>query len=158
MEGFFRGESEFLVQYGDILTDQDFGVLVRRHREQGALVTMLVHERAKSNSVVVLGPEGRVDGFLERPNESARVGVTSRWVNSGICVCSPEVLELIPEGRPADFPRDVFAPLVGTGRLYTVPLTGRRWAIDSVERLAEARAVLESGTWPVKPLRRGGGE
>lgn len=149
MEAYFRdGGGPFLVQYGDILTDQDFGELARVHRERKALVTLLVHRRAKSNSVVIRDETtGRIEGFLERPTEAARAGVESTWVNSGVCVCSPEVLEFIPAGRAADFPRDVFVKLAGSGRLYSVPLTGDRCAIDSPERLEQARRMVAAGTW-----------
>lgn len=149
---YFRGEEAFLVQYGDVLTDQDFGALLRVHREKRALATLLVHRRARSNSVVSVDPTGRVVGFLERPSEADREGVSSPWVNSGICVCSGELLSLLPETTPCDLPRDVFAPAVDSGRLYAVPLTGRRCAIDSPERLEEARSMVLGNDWTVSPL------
>ena len=49
MEHFFRDGGPFLVHYGDILTDQDFTAMMRFHRERGALVTMLAHQRARRN-------------------------------------------------------------------------------------------------------------
>jgi NDP-sugar pyrophosphorylase family protein len=152
MAGFFRDEPAFLVQYGDVLTDQDFTQLVKFHSEKNALATLLVHQRAKSNSVVSLDSSGRVIGFLERPTDDARRGVISPWVNSGICICSPEILAHIPPEKPCDLPRDVFAPLVGTGRLFGFPLSGFRCAIDSAERLAEARRAVVGGGCRVKPL------
>jgi len=152
MEEFFQTEEAFLVQYGDVLTDQDFSALVRFHRERNALATLLVHQRAKSNSVVSLAPNGRVTCFLERPTEEARQALQSPWVNSGICVCSPEILDLIPAGRACDLPRYVFTGLVATGRLYGFPLSGYRCAIDSPDRLAEARAALAAGRCRIRPL------
>ena len=152
MAAFFRDQPAFLVQYGDVLTDQDFAPLIKFHAERNALATLLVHQRAKSNSVVSLDPSGRVIGFLERPSDEERRGVVSPWVNSGICICSPEILGHIPEGKAWDLPRDVFAPLVATGRLFGFPLTGYRCAIDSAERLAEARAAVAGGRCRVQPL------
>lgn len=149
---FFAGEDTFLVQYGDVLTDQSFAPLLRQHREHRALATLLVHERARSNSVIDIDPDGRITGFLERPTEAERASITSPWVNSGICICSPEILDLIPAVRPADLPRDVFRPLVSTGRLYAVPLSGYRCAIDSPERLAAAREAVEHGACRIAPL------
>lgn len=156
---YFAGEEAFLVQYGDILTDQDFGALIRAHRERGALATLLVHPRARSNSVVQVDGDGWITGFLERPTEEARQGVVSPWVNSGVCVCSTELLERIPEGRPSDLPRDVFVPMVASGRLQAVTLSGYRCAVDSPERLAEARLAVREGRCRVEPLGRleGGG-
>lgn len=152
MAPFFAGEEAFLVQYGDVLTDQDFGVLLAHHRRHHALATLLVHERARSNSLIELGPDGRITRFLERPTDAERGALTSPWVNSGICVCSPEILDHIPEDRPADLPRDIFRPLVATGRLHAVPLSGYRCAIDSPERLASARDAVARGACRVTPL------
>jgi mannose-1-phosphate guanylyltransferase/phosphomannomutase len=149
---YFRSESEFLVQYGDVITDQDFAPLLKLHRERNALATLLVHERARSNSMVEIAADGRITGFLERPTDAERERIRSSWVNSGVCLCSPEILDLIPDGRPSDFPRDVFRPLLTTGRLFAVPLSGYRCAIDSPERLASAREAIASGQCRIAPL------
>ena len=145
MEHFLRQGDLFLVQYGDVLTDQDLTAMVEFHRARRTLATLLVHQRAHSNSVVSLDEEGRIVGFLERPTEQARHGVDSPWVNSGICICDPEFLDAIPANVSSDLPRDVFPELVGSGRLYGFPLSGYRCAIDSPERLAEARSALAEG-------------
>lgn len=145
MEDFFRKEPAFLVHYGDILTDQDFTAMLAFHRERGALATLLVHQRLHSNSIVNLDATGRITSFLERPDEKARAGQSSRWVNSGVCICAPEVLDAIPVGVPCDLPRDIFPKLITTGRVFGFALTGYRCAIDSPERLAEARTAVADG-------------
>lgn len=88
--------------------------------------------------------QNRIVSFLERPDEESRSGQTSRWVNSGICVCHPEVLDSIPAGVPADFPKDIFPRLLNTGRIFGFPLTGYRCAIDSEARLQNAVADLRN--------------
>lgn len=138
-------DEAFLIHYGDVLTDMDFRSLAARHRERRALVTMLVHERPGSNSVVCLGDDGRVTRFLERPTETERQGITSSWVNSGIWVCEPEVLAHIPPDTACDLARDILPKLVPTGRVYAHPLEGYRCAIDSEQRLTAAREAVSSG-------------
>src|SRR5437016_7438877 len=69
LEHFFLSEESFLVQYGDVITDQDFRAMHRFHCEKQALATLLVHQRAKSNSIVTLDDEDRIVAFLERPSE-----------------------------------------------------------------------------------------
>jgi NDP-sugar pyrophosphorylase family protein len=149
---YFQSVEHFVVQYGDVLTDQDFLPLIRFHQENNALATLLVHQRARSNSVVTLDDSNRVVGFLERPTIDKPVARQSHWVNSGICVCSPRILDFIPPGQPADLPRDVFSQLLNTGRLFALPLSGYRCAIDSPERLHEARTALAEGRCRVRPL------
>jgi len=150
MEAFLSGSDPFLAHYGDIVTDQDFSAMLAFHRQRGALATLLLHQRAKSNSVVTLDDESRIVGFLERPSEEARRGATSNWVNSGICLCSPEIFKHIASGVPSDLPRDIFTKLVPKGRLFGFPLSGYRCAIDSTERLAEARAAIAEGRCKVR--------
>src|SRR5256885_13060536 len=145
MEDFFRGEDCFLVQYGDVVTDQDFGPLLEAHREHRALATLLVHQRPGSNSVVTLDDNNRIVAFLERPSNQERKGQTSPWVNSGVCICSPEIFDSIPADTAADLPRDVFRKLAGGRRLYAFPLSGYRCAIDSPTRLEEARSAIRDG-------------
>jgi NDP-sugar pyrophosphorylase family protein len=154
MEHFFRDQAAILVQYGDVLTDQDFQALLKAHGERNALATLLVHQRARSNSIVNFDPTGRITGFLERPSAMAQAGVESPWVNSGVCVCAPQILDFVPAGQICDLPRDIFSRLVNTGRLYALPLTGYRCAIDSPARLEEARAALAAGHCRIQPLSR----
>lgn len=149
---YFRDEPSFLVQYGDIVTDHDLSALVRFHQERQALATLLVHPRPQSNSAVSLDPDGRIVGFLERPSPEARAGVQTPWVNSGICVASPELLDHLPDRRPADLPRDVYVPLTPTRRLFAMPLSGFRCAIDSPDRLELARTALADGRCRIRPL------
>jgi mannose-1-phosphate guanylyltransferase/phosphomannomutase len=145
MESFLSQGDEFLVQYGDVVTDHDFTAMLAFHRERRALATLLLHQRVRSNSMVSLDETGRITGFLERPDESARRGVNTNWVNSGICICRPEIFTSIPPRTTCDLPRDIFPKLIPTGRLFGFPLAGYRCAIDSPERLAEAAAALAEG-------------
>ncbi len=145
MESFLRDQDAFLVQYGDVVTDQDLSAMLSFHRERHALATLLLHQRVKSNSIVSLDAHGRITGFLERPDEPARHGVNSPWVNSGICICDPAFLDAIPVDVPCDLPRDIFPKLVGDGRLFGFPLSGYRCAVDSPERLAEVKLALAEG-------------
>lgn len=155
VETFLRGGAPFLVHYGDVITDQDFTAVLRFHRERDALVTMLVHQRSRSNSVVALDAQQRVTGFLERPDDAARSLLESPWVNSGICICNAEVLDSIPAGQPGDLPRDVFPRLIPSRRVFGFALTGYRCAIDSPQRLEEARAALAEGRCRMAPAAAG---
>ena len=155
MADFLCAEGAFMVQYGDVLTDQDFTAMLHFHRERKALATLLLHQRARSNSVVSLDKEGRIIGFLERPTEEARRGVKSPWVNSGICICDPQFLDEIPADVACDLPRDIFPKLVDSGRLYGFPLSGYRCAVDSPDRLAEARAAIVDGRCQIQLCRKG---
>jgi NDP-sugar pyrophosphorylase family protein len=147
MESFFRGEVPFLMHYGDIVTNQDFGAMLRFHQERRALATLLVHQRARSNSALSVDAEGRIESFLERPTDAQWQSLANAWVFSGIAICEPELLETVTPATPCDFPRDVFVRLTATRRLFAFPLSGQRTAVDSPERLAEARRAVCEGVY-----------
>jgi NDP-sugar pyrophosphorylase family protein len=145
LEPFFAEVDDFLVLYGDLLLDEDLRAMREIHRARRADATLLLHQRQGSNSLVRLDEDGRITGFVERPSEQERRENPFPWVNSGVQILSRSLLHDIPVGRPADLPRDVYAPRVHSSLLVGVPLRGFRCAIDSPERYAAACAAFEAG-------------
>lgn len=144
MSHFLGKDNDFLVQYGDVVTDQNMKALIDFHHERKALATLLIHQRIRSNSIVVLDSTSRIVNFLERPTEDERRGIDSPWVNSGIAILNSEILTHIPDGA-SDLPRNVYSKLLDIGRLYGFPLTGYRCAVDSSERLEKLRTAISGG-------------
>jgi mannose-1-phosphate guanylyltransferase/phosphomannomutase len=145
LEDFFAGCGDFLVVYGDLLIDQDLSAMLAFHRETQGTVTLLLHQRVGSNSLVRMGPDRRITGFVERPTEAQRSECSYPWVNSGVHLCQDGILEHIPKGVSVDFPKDIFAKPCDAISLYGFPLTGYRCAIDSPERYREAEVALREG-------------
>ncbi len=143
-EEFFEGESVFLVHYGDIVTDQSLSAMLAFHRVRDAEATLLLHERAKSNSVVEMGAERRILRLWERPSaeDEARLRARSSWVNSGIYLFGPSFFAGVSPCAPSDIPRDVLPAMIARGRVFGFPLVGYRCAVDSPERLAKVREDL----------------
>lgn len=146
MADYLCQDGVFLVQYGDVLTDQDFQAMLKFHQQKQALATILVHARALSNSIVCLDAAGRITRFLERPVDAEREGLSSPWVNSGVAVCDAALLSEIPVDRPCDLPRDVYGRLTAKGNIYGFPLSGYRCAVDSPARLAQAREAIRNAS------------
>jgi mannose-1-phosphate guanylyltransferase len=144
--------NELLVHYGDILTEHDLGELAAAHRRNRGWATMLVHQRAGSNSVALLAADDRVEAFHERPQLAVDPGLREPWVFSGICVLGAPAIAAIPSAGHPDLPRDLFPALADAGRLHAQRLAGFRCAVDSPERLALARAAIASSTF-VPPTR-----
>lgn len=138
-------DDDVLVVYGDLLIDQPLEALTKTHASNGALATLLVHRRAGSNSEIEMDEWGRITRFVERPRAPTR---GEHWVNSGVAVLSAELLARFPTHEPSDLPTDVYIPEVGSGRMFAVPLTGRRIAIDGSDRLRQAEEAFEAGEFP----------
>lgn len=104
-------DEPFVVISGDALTDIDLTALVNFHREKGALVTIALYRvpNPLEYGVVITDNDGRIIQFLEKPGWAE---VISDWVNTGIYVLEPEVLNYIPAGQPFDFSKDLFPMLL----------------------------------------------
>jgi NDP-sugar pyrophosphorylase family protein len=112
-------DETFLVLNGDVLTTLDLRALVGFHRECGFELTIASHERKTrfDYGVIEADVSGRVRAFSEKPEVMSLVSM-------GIYVMEPEVLDVIPDGQPFDFP-DLVHALVGAGRSVGVyPYTG----------------------------------
>ena len=145
MEAFFKEEENFLVHYGDVVTNQDYLNMFKFHQSKKSLATLLLHRRKKSNSIVDMDKDNKIIQFIERPtNYSGDMG-TGIWVNSGVYLCNRDILGLIPEDAACDFPRDIFQKYVSQKPFYGYPLEGTRIAIDSQERLKEAQTAVKNG-------------
>lgn len=91
-------DAPFIVTNADLLTNQDFGDLVRRHTETGADATMAVRNYEMQVPFgVVHEDNGCIQAIVEKP-------VHRFTVSAGIYVLSPQVLSLIPQNCFIDMP------------------------------------------------------
>jgi mannose-1-phosphate guanylyltransferase len=105
--GFF--DETTLVLCGDALIDLNILDAVIRHKEKGAVASIVAHEvprdKVPNYGVVVCEEGGRITSFQEKPSvEEAR----SNLVNTGIYIFEPEVLDLIPSGVEYDIGSELF--------------------------------------------------
>jgi NDP-sugar pyrophosphorylase family protein len=92
-----RLPEHFLVLNGDILTDLDFGAVLRQHAESGAPLTVATYQREVLVDFGVLELEGAsVVGFSEKPTLSYAVSM-------GVYALSRRTLERYPRGVPFGF-------------------------------------------------------
>ncbi len=146
-------DGPFFVWYGDNLSSIDLSSMYRFHRDKAAAVTMaLCHrEYVNASGIVGLDADNRITRFLEKPSPEQ---VFSHWINAGIYVLEPGVLEAIPEGKFYDFGRDLFPALLDRGGPLYGYLMGENellWLIDTpvyleqVEREFGASSSLDLG-------------
>lgn len=144
VENLFSSSKNFLVIYGDVFTNLNYAEFLDFHKaKEKAIASIIVHERAKSNSVVEIDNNNKVVKFLERPSEDLLKLKTQNWVNSGIYCFNRNVLELIPEGF-SDFPKDIFPKIMEREGLYALPINAYRCAVDSPERYSMLQLDYEN--------------
>jgi len=112
-------EDDFLVMNGDILTDLDYGELMRYHKDKGALATIATYQRDVNIDFGVLEADdsGRIRKFIEKPDYHFSVSM-------GVYVFSREVLSHVPEGVHYGFD-DLMEDLTLSGSdVYSYPYDG----------------------------------
>ncbi|HOV69337.1 MAG TPA: sugar phosphate nucleotidyltransferase, partial [Clostridia bacterium] len=104
----------FVVISGDALTDIDLTEVFSFHKSKKSLLTIVLKrvDTPLEYGVVIANNDGKIERFLEKPSWGE---VFSDTVNTGIYVIEPEVLDMIPEGKPYDFSRDLFPAMMAKG-------------------------------------------
>jgi len=139
-------DDTFVVLCGDALIDLDLSEAVRRHREKGALASLITKrvpmEQVSSYGVVVTDSDGRVQSFQEKPDVA---DAASDMINTGIYIFEPEVLDYVPSGVPFDIGSDLFPKLVESGApFYALPMEFEWVDIGKVPDYWQAiRSVLQ---------------
>lgn len=137
-------DEDFVVVSGDVLFDFDLRAAIRTHMERGHRATIVLSEveNVEHFGVAELNSDGRVVGFVEKPDPSK---VKSRLVNAGIYVLNRSVLGLVEKGVPTDFSRDVFPKLVASGELYGFRPKGFWYDIGTFSGLLRAQHEVLAG-------------
>lgn len=116
-------QDTFIAVNGDVISDFPLLDLVDAHRGNGAAATIALTpvDDPSRYGVVVRDPDGRVQAYVEKPSADK---APSRWINAGMYVLDPSVLDLIPEHRPTSIERETFPALVQKGLLYAMAHDG----------------------------------
>ncbi|MDE5071979.1 MAG: NDP-sugar synthase [Trichodesmium sp. St2_bin6] len=109
-------DDTFIVLCGDALMDLDLTKALQRHKEKGAMATVIMksipREQVSSYGVVVTDETGRIQSFQEKPKVEEALSTN---INTGIYIFEPEVLDCIPSGVEFDIGSQLFPKLVEIG-------------------------------------------
>lgn len=141
-------DCQFILWYGDNLSHCDLDRLRQFHRAKGGVASIALYHRddVSQSGIVDVDAEDRIVRFLEKPEADRDF---SHWVNAGIYVLEPAVLDFIQaEGTP-DFGRDVFPAMIERGD----PLYGYRmsddeglWWVDTPQDLRRVQDLIDGGS------------
>lgn len=111
---FFK--ENFIVIYGDNLTNLDLTKLIKYHKKKQGIATICLRKKEKNyktQSLIFADSELRLTSFLEKPPEEQvqKLSGNFKLINSGIYVLSPKIFGYIPSGF-SDFAYDIFPTLI----------------------------------------------
>lgn len=135
---FLAGEEDFLILYGDVLTNVSLAEMVRFHRQTNMPATLGVVQVRDPERCGVLSfdRDQVVTSFVEKPAYP-----TSNWAFSGIMVARPEIADLAPSHHPADIGFHLLPQLAG--RMAAYPISDFLMDIGTMESYNAAQSL-----WP----------
>ena len=103
-------DDTFLVISGDALTNFNLTDLIEYHQKKNTLATLALYTLANpvEYGVININNDGQIVRFQEKPS---RGSVMSDYVNTGIYVLEPKILDYFDFNIPFDFAKDLF-PMV----------------------------------------------
>ena len=107
-------DNTFLVMNGDVFTNLNLTDLIAYHRENASKTTISLQwvENPSAFGVVETDAAKRVLNFIEKPPPGQE---TTNWINAGIYIIEPEILDYIPEKTRYMFEKGLFPRIVSEG-------------------------------------------
>ncbi|WP_196600897.1 sugar phosphate nucleotidyltransferase [Pectinatus frisingensis] len=109
----------FFVFNADILSNINFSEMLRYHKRQHAAVTIAVTrvEDPSAYGVIEYDKNGYALSFCEKPDPNE---IVSHFINAGVYIFEPEVLEHIPTGHAVSVEKEIFPQLLQDGKKIAV--------------------------------------
>ncbi|MEJ7813512.1 MAG: sugar phosphate nucleotidyltransferase [Gemmatimonadaceae bacterium] len=133
----------FCLTYADGVADLDLQALLSFHRSHGHAATMTVARPFNPWGVARLRPDGRVEGFEEKPR-------LKDWVNGGFFVMEPAALDVI--GPEDVLERAPLEALAASGSLFGFRHEGFWDCMDTYKDTVLLNELWESGQAPWRQL------
>lgn len=150
-EALLKPGEPVLALNGDVLNTLDITAFARKHRQQGADLTIAL-TRVKDPTLyglVKTAPDGRIREFLEKPSWDE---IDANTINAGAYLFDPKVLAGIPKGVPYSLERQLFPHLLAEKRPVFAYVTTGYWIdIGTVERYRQVHLDIIGGHTPFKP-------
>lgn len=150
-------DGTFIVLNGDVFTEIDIGDMLAYHRQKQAKATIALTwvDNPSAFGVVETDSDGRVRRFIEKPRPGT---ATTNWINAGVYILEPDIMEDIPTNRHYMFEKGLFPSLLERKELvYGYPFNGYWLDMGTVEKYLRLNCdlLLQVARSPLTGLSRG---
>ena len=116
-EALLRGTEPIFLVNSDSISDCDLGALLKKHREAGALSTMVLmpQDPKAGYSTVEMDERSRIVRIAGKPEGPSAPG-TAQCLFTGIHILEPDIFEAIPAGK-SEINSDIYPRLISSGRV-----------------------------------------
>ncbi len=149
-ENKLKDNGTFLTMNGDILAEIPLKRMHKFHSDMDAMVTVALHQVKDPTrfGVVEFDENSRIKRFIEKP----RIEAPSNWINAGIYLMEPEIIELIPSNKKVSLEREIFPHLAKQGKLFGFRLEGTWFDVGNIEDYMRANYIMIKKESELKPL------
>jgi glucose-1-phosphate cytidylyltransferase len=138
----YIGENDFLLTYGDGVSDVDIPSTIKLHKESSKILTMtVVRPIARFGEINIEGDI--VKSFEEKPQ------LHQGWINGGFFVCNPSILNYI-DGDKEMFEREPLQKIIKVGALGAYKHYGFWHCMDSKRDHEKLNKIWAEGNAPWK--------
>jgi glucose-1-phosphate cytidylyltransferase len=136
-------DQDFLLTYGDGVSDVDIGRLIAFHRAHGRILTVTGVRPPGRFGEMAGDPDGRVLEFNEKPQ------ATGGRISGGFFVASPRLFDYLEDREDLIFEQEPMRRLVKDGQLMMYEHDGFWQPMDTSREFQLLNALYESGkaTW-----------
>lgn len=143
IERYLKDEN-FIINFGDCLTDINVSSLVKTFHRKGKIVTLTAARPAGRNVIINIDAEGNYCG---RENIGDQV-YSQSWVNANILVSSGQIFEYIKEGETLE--KDTIERLKKDGQIAAYKHNGFWMPVETIRDRMELEKMWQSYGEPWK--------
>lgn len=142
IEKYIDGDN-FMVTYGDGLSNVNIGDLVKFHETHGRLATLTAVRPSSRFGVLTFGAEGDIVNFQEKPQLDS-------WANAGYFVFNRRVFDYIDQDPSCVLEREPLEKLSREGQLMAYQHEGFFFAMDTYREYLYLNQLWDSEAAPWK--------
>lgn len=139
----YIGNEDFMLTYGDAVSDVNIEELVAFHKKQGKLATLTAVQPGGRFGTLDIDNTNIIKKFAEKTKEAGG------WINAGFMVLSPKVFDLI-EGDKTIFERYPLEKLSSDNQLSAYKHKGFWQCMDTLKEKMYLEELWETGKAPWK--------
>ena len=129
-----KGEEEFIVMNGDIITDLDPSELKKKMNKNIGVLSLI--PLRSQYGIVDVDNNGKITQFKEKPF------ISEYWVNAGIYMLNKEIFNYLDEKSSIE--KDAFPELVNENKLAAIKFREQFWkSIEVVKDIEEVEQQLQ---------------
>lgn len=135
----YVGNEDFMLTYGDGVSNVDMNAQLEFHKNHGKLCTMTVVQPGSRFGIINLNDQNHVTSFTEKPKEDGA------WINAGFFILKPDVFKYLPQNSdPIMWEADPLVNLAKDGEIAAYKHSGFWKAMDTLRDNVELNTMWEN--------------